>query len=41
MGLMVRVKATIEKLMARVILSPKPFPFEADVRVEGAPLKTF
>ena len=39
MGLIVRVNATIDKLMARVILSPKPFPFEADTRVEGAPLK--
>lgn len=41
MGLIVHIYATIDKLMARIILGPKPFPFEADTRIEGAPLKTY
>ena len=39
MGLIVQVSATFDKLVARVILGPKPFPFETDTRVEGTPLK--
>lgn len=33
-GLIVQINATIDKLMARIIMGPKPFPFEADTRIE-------
>jgi hypothetical protein len=39
MGLIVTFKATVDKLMAKVIKGPKPFPFEPDSRAEGASLK--
>ena len=39
MGLILQVKATFDKLTARVILGPKPFSFEPDYAIEGSPIK--
>ena len=38
MGLVIFIEAKWDKLVARVILTPAPFPFAPDQRSEGVPL---